>query len=80
MYLLLHLFMAKEMQTLKLNPELIKDLKRTAKKKKVSFNSYCESILLVHHFTNGDTAKIFNQLRPSDFHRSQRRLRDSENM
>ena len=51
------------MQTLKLNPELIKDLKRTAKKKKVSFNSYCESILLVHHFTNGDTANIFNQLK-----------------
>lgn len=54
--------MAKEMQTLKLNPELLKDLKRTAKKKKVAFNSYCESVLLMHHFIDDGKIKQFNEM------------------
>jgi hypothetical protein len=73
--------MAKEMQTLKLNPELIKDLKRTAKKKKVSFNGYCESVLICHQFIGNDTVQRFNEMKISaDQHRSKRFLRDSENM
>lgn len=48
MHLLLHLFMAKKMQTLKLDPELIKDLKKLSKKKKVAFNKECEEALTFH--------------------------------
>lgn len=46
MYLLLHLFMAKKMQTLKLDPKLIKDLKRMSRKHNVPFNALCEMVLL----------------------------------
>lgn len=45
MYLLLYLFMPKKMQTFKLSDNLITELQKASKKKKLPFNRYCEEVL-----------------------------------
>lgn len=42
----------KESQTLKLDPKLLKALKKHAKKMEIPFNRYAENVLKMHYINN----------------------------
>lgn len=42
----------KASQTLKLDPKLLKELKKHAKKMEVPFNRYAENVLKMHYLNN----------------------------